>query len=396
MRNQRLMKFSAHIAHLLDRPDEDGWVRVDPSALILHLQDLLGRGLAGAYRIEIVGAHLMGLNATPEDVEEGSQRWIDGVFDRPLQIRAGRSLHLAHQMLESFVRRAPGVESTAWLREPPMADGSPLCEDLRRTAVRLEDLARKEAKTAKAKAPLWLQAGRSLLRVPASLSVWGAISAAPNRMRPLESLEAQDEAVYAMIRALETANVAWGRAVVLRIPPDKHGLSTNQIKSLQAFVKRAGSFLYPRPPRETLEAAWAQAPVTRFASLDAFLSSPACVELFSPTPEPGFQPLDEAEAEAEAEAEPFFRQDRLPRGIDPETRRLHAEALAQQEHLEEREKRLALAVLLDRRSLREIWGELWARQAFRSFDELRKHTDILVEKLHQSRPLLSGEGSEDS
>lgn len=382
MQNRHLVGFSAHVAKILNTPGPDGWVRVRPFALWMRLMRTLAHGRDGEHRRRILGAHLMGLDSEGEDAEQAAETWMREVLQRPLRIRAGRQAQQAHLLLEALIRRAPGMEDARLMRggEPPDGEPPALLADL---AVRLGRLA--AAREVKG-APLRLEVEGAALPVPPELSVWEALEHAPPLMRVLATPAEQDPFFHLMIRAMETANVLWGRSVALGLSPKDHDLSVNQIKSLQAFVAAAGG-RRTRPERAALEAAWAKSPVTNFRSLDAFLADPVGRELFAGFSQPSLTPFDEAR-DAEIPAE----ESRLT--LDDETLRRNLKILRARAVIDDLDLQIYDA-LLKERALKDIHGLPWARKAFPTFDSLIDHTDMLVKKIDREIAAFDEEGPED-
>lgn len=384
MKNPYLAKFAAHLAKSLNASGADGFVRVKPFEIWSKAHLRLAHGRDGEYLTQIVGAHLMGLGKGRDDAEEAAMRWMNAVLDRPLRVKAGFERQQAHVLFAALVGRATDVREVELRRSTaPLAEGRPPAS-LRFLADRLAARTGEEGKGP----PLWLRADDGAFRVPDRLSVWGAIAAAPDRLRVLTSSQDQEAFIFLMIRALETVNVGWGRAVSLGLSPWDYDLPVNQIKSLDAFIRRAGGRSH-RPSRPALEAAWSRSPVTNFATLDEFLNNPLGRDIFAAPSSPVFVPFDEerdAEIPIDTEPEPPH-EDQV---------RANLGQLADEEAIEALELRLCLR-LMETPDLKRIWTtEAWVRQAFGSFESLLEHTDMLIKKLDRGLGRLNGGDSEDS
>lgn len=217
-----------------------------------------------------------------------------------------------------------------------------------------------------------------LARGPLDLSVWSALTHAPPQMRALTTRAEKDPFFNRMIRAVEIANVYWGRCLAVGISPlDHEDLTVNQVKSLQAFLKAAGG-RDPKPSRAAMEEAWETHSVTCFADLDAFLASPLGCNVFSWGLPPLFVPAEESRDAEEIEAaEPFLLDDAAD--LKALARLAAVEGSGR---LEEVDLRIC-AEILEGRSLKDVWMEDWAQKAFLAFEDFLRHTDMLMEKLLQ-------------
>ncbi|MCI4666305.1 MAG: hypothetical protein MRY74_16475 [Neomegalonema sp.] len=301
MPNPLAMPFAQHIAHLLNKRDDDGLVRINPWRLFLRLEQTLLRGRGGGYVLKLVGLRTMGLNPDRmSDREDGVARWFDAVMERPLEIHSSRDRHKAHDLLEALVRRSPEFGPARLERRPSdsaaaaQGPAQGLYARLAQFEKRAPDPAvgRRGAALRREQGPLMLIIGDAAAPTPETLSVWSALSLIPSVMRPLEG----DEALafsYLMIQLIETADERWNSIRRLGLSPPEwiEDLSINRARDVGILMSAAG----PRPDQDALAAAWRRVPVPGFDDLDAFFASDIGRAMCAPVGGgPRFEPLDEA------------------------------------------------------------------------------------------------------
>jgi hypothetical protein len=230
--------------------------------------------------------------------EQAAQTYFDRVIDRPLFLARANHWHKGHELLLALCRRGadPRWGGAALVRrlDPPSANvvtlGAPA--DFAAAAARLARGPRavspgNPAAATRAKAgPLWLEAAGARAEVPEELSLWGAIMAAPRRLKPLAGagwLEFRN----LVIRAFEAANAPYAAMLGLGLwPADwEDELSVHAVKQLSAFlsaVRERGEDHALAAWRET----WAGGRrIPGFKSADELWASPLGARLRSQTRE---------------------------------------------------------------------------------------------------------------
>lgn len=392
--NPYLVNFAAHVALLLNKAGPEGDVRPAEAALWIRLLDLLATPKR-PYARQIVGVHLMELPDDPNGRQEAANRWFEHVCDRPLEIRDGFGFHQAHALFASMASRAPEARDVALIRGAQPAQG-PAPASLRHAAERLplaaetSDACDRGQIAGPKGAPLWLRIDDGAFRLPLNFSLWSALHHAPRVMRllsdeipPGRTTSERQIFINLCIRAFETANVRWGRAVALGLSPwDCRSLSTHQMVALQSFVRAAGG-RRPSPPRKDLEEAWKARPVPHFDDLEAFLASDVGRELFHRAPPPRIVSYDEErhvydETGAQKEEEPAPPPAHETVGAVVEE--LFAHGL-----IDDVDRRIYLGLMKrEKDGLKRIWRQVWAKEAFPAFADLLDHADMLAGRVAEA------------
>lgn len=380
MKNPYLVRLSAYIAHILNESQEDGRIKPSAHALWTRIRAAVAFGCGGAYLEYVVGGRLMGLSALEEDAEEAAERWMETVLNRPLSVHPSRDLHKAHILLEALARRAPDCAGARVVRSDDLLPALTPPPGLARSAARLADLQSVDSH-------IILRLKDWSCSVPRSLSIWGALSAAPADMAPLDDARWLDLRNL-IIAALENAHVRWGRAVACGVSPWDHDLSANQSKTLQAFLGLARanldlSRLSRASDNSCMRAAWRAAPVSRYASLEAFLDSPLGRDALSICPAPTMTQFDDSRWALGLPA-----QDANSTAISDVKRILSL--LTRSGALSALESRLIFKVAQGD-SLQEIAREPWALREFGRPPALNRHVERLSNRLiPAARHLLEG------
>jgi hypothetical protein len=249
-RRELITRFAALTARALN--PADGGAELEDYSLYLMLSDTLAgaRGPQSARYLTVLAGHaLVHDRISPE---QAAQTYFERVIDRPLFLARANHWHKGHQLLLALCQRGPdprwaGATLIRSLDPPPanvLSLGAP--SDFSAAAARLARGPHaispgNPAAATRAKAgPLYLEAASARAEIPEELSLWGAISASPKRLRPLAGGDWMEFRNLA-VQAFEAANAPYAALLGLGLwPADwEDELSAHAVKQLSAFLSAA-------------------------------------------------------------------------------------------------------------------------------------------------------------
>ena len=276
-----VVRFAACLAHWLNA-SESSVVTVQAFDLYLKITRLLA---SKTYR-DMCGAGVL----VDRGAEEAANLYFDDVLQRPLFLARDLFKHKGHELFEALCRRglAEGWESAMLARSKVTShapDGTPPPLDLAGVGERLSQLpqsvsAGNPAETTRAShGPLHLQVSGRAYKIAEEMSIWGAISCAPARLKRLADNSREFDGFCSLvIKAIESANAHYSALVSLGLSPaDWRDLSVNTAKKASAFLSEvrriAPTIGCPNDSLAVWREAWLERQVPGFNSVDEFWSS---------------------------------------------------------------------------------------------------------------------------
>lgn len=273
-------RFAAHLAHLLNDPDEP--VRVDPGRLYATLTATLA---GQPYRDQLL---YQPSYAWRMDAEEAATRYFAATLERRLWLSGGVERSVAHRLFEALCQRGvdSGWSNAALVRQPTARQSATVVPLLSLDQRRVLDALRTLPNTLspgngatrirEQRGPLRLVFGATAVTVAEEFSLWDAIRCAPSPLAPLRPGEPFNRFCGVVIDALRTANRPVQEVLGLNrglCPFDwLEDLPVNQARGWRRFLKQLPEDGPDTPEHWT--AAWSVAKVPGYRDVQALWDSP--------------------------------------------------------------------------------------------------------------------------
>ena len=301
-------KFAARLARLVNSPDEDGRIRIEPWLIEREIIEIL---IEPYYLAALVGGPELGMRMprakSPRgytqqerlEAEVAAAKWLEHVLDRSLKTHARRETHTGHQVFLDLVRQGEGIATAEFVRKseagsrvdflPAAIKG--VFTALRRLEVRYQGTEGPVGWARQNIGPLFLVANQAPAQVIERMSLWNAIECAP-KTGIVRTKRDMDTTVNLFRQAVETTAKHWSALLRLKLsPPDWmepqdweetaafDTLNTNQAMEAANMLSRARAHAAARgsdtPTQADFQLAWADKPLSSKITFEAFLATPA-------------------------------------------------------------------------------------------------------------------------